>query len=62
MFTINGHGSGVHAPGYQDIFKTVYDVAHNALRAHAAAYRVYQNEFKEAQGGELKGLPIAVPY
>ena len=29
-----------------------YKAAHNLIRAHAKAYRVYQNEFAESQQGK----------
>ena len=31
-----------------------YKAAHNLIRAHAKAYRVYQNEFAESQQGKRK--------
>ena len=52
--SINGYGNGVHAPGEVGMGDKVYIVAHNLIRAHAKAYRVYHNEFAAAQGGMIK--------
>ena len=34
----------------------VYIVAHNLIRAHAKAYRVYHNEFAATQGGIISTI------
>jgi len=51
--SINGYGNGVHAPGKIGMGDNVYIVAHNLIRAHAKAYRVYHNEFAATQGGQI---------
>ena len=43
------YGSGIKAPGILD-----YVVAHNLIRAHAKAYRLYQREFAVSQEGKKK--------
>ena len=39
------------APGMKGPGILEYKAAHNLIRAHAKAYRVYQNEFAESQQG-----------
>ena len=56
MVSINGYGNGVHAPGKVGMGDNTYIVAHNLIRAHAKAYRVYHNEFAATQGGILSTL------
>jgi len=51
--SIDGHGTGDMAPGMTDLAETVYIVTHNLIRAHAKAYRVYENEFAAAQNGNI---------
>ena len=41
------------APGYTEIGTMVYTVTHNLIKAHAKAYRLYQNEFADTQNGGL---------
>ena len=53
VVTLNGYGNGVHAPGQVGMGDKVYIVAHNLIRAHAKAYRVYDNEFRATQGGKV---------
>ena len=48
-----GHGNGEKAPGFKGPGILDYKAAHNLIRAHAKAYRVYQNEFYETQKGEI---------
>ena len=50
---INGYSSGRHAPGISQPAKLPYQCAHNILKSHALAYRIYEAEFKEAQGGQV---------
>jgi len=52
--SLQGHGSGSMAPGFTDgIGDKVYVAAHNQIRAHARAYRLYQSEFAASQGGKV---------
>ncbi len=50
VMSINGHGTGEHAPGFTEIGTYVYEVSHHTIRAHAKAYRLYQNEFSHQNG------------
>ena len=47
-----GYGDGVNAPGIQGIGDKAYIAAHNQIRAHAKAYRLYENEFAQIQNGQ----------
>lgn len=53
VFNVLGNGLGTHAPGKKDLVNNVYIVAHNLLRAHAKAYRVYESQFKQQQQGRV---------
>ncbi|KAK2708292.1 hypothetical protein QYM36_014034 [Artemia franciscana] len=46
-----GYGIGIFAPGISGSGTSEYIAAHNLLRAHAKAYRLYEREFKNQQGG-----------
>ncbi|XP_060850731.1 myrosinase 1-like [Rhopalosiphum padi] len=51
-----GFGSEHFAPGFQEtIFSgfTEYNVLHYFIKAHALAYKLYNEEFKEKQGGQI---------
>ena len=52
VVSINGHSTGEMAPGMRGPGILEYKVAHNLIRSHAKAYRVYQNEFYESQLGK----------
>jgi beta-glucosidase/6-phospho-beta-glucosidase/beta-galactosidase len=50
-YAVNGHGSGIHAPGRTNHPKTEpYLVAHNFLLAHARVAKLYKAEFAGADG------------
>lgn len=51
--SLQGHGSGTMAPGLKGTGDLVYIAAHNQIRAHARAYRLYKAEFAETQGGRV---------
>ena len=51
--SVLGYGDGTFAPGVQGIGDSVYIAAHNQIRAHARAYRVYKKEFAALQGGQV---------
>ncbi len=51
--SIDGHGTGVMAPGYTEIGTMVYTVTHNLIKAHAKAYRAYDQDFKPTQNGNV---------
>ena len=48
-----GYGWAEMAPGYND---QQFNARHNTLRAHARAYKVYQEEFKQSQKGQVECL------
>lgn len=48
-----GYGNGHHAPGIKEPSVLVYEVAHRMIRAHAAIYHVYHDEFASRQGGKI---------
>ena len=50
---LKGHGNGEKAPGLKGPGILDYKAAHNLIRAHAKAYRVYHNEFYETQKGAV---------
>ena len=47
-----GHGLGINAPGIKGPGILEYKAAHNIIRSHARAYRLYQNIFYPTQRGE----------
>lgn len=53
---VSGYGVGVHAPGIKSA-EAPYQCAHNVLKSHAKAYRLYEREFKQRQGG-ICGITI----
>ena len=51
---INGHGTGIHAPGHNNHPTTEpYLVGHNLLLAHAMTVHVYRTHFSKTQGGTI---------
>jgi beta-glucosidase/6-phospho-beta-glucosidase/beta-galactosidase len=50
--SVQGHGLGDHAPGIQSPGIMDYVAAHNQIRAHAKAYRLYHRDFAESQKGK----------
>lgn len=46
-----GYELGVNAPGLKGRGDRIYQVAHNLIKSHAKAYRVYEKEFKQKQKG-----------
>ncbi|XP_032801046.2 lactase/phlorizin hydrolase isoform X1 [Petromyzon marinus] len=46
-----GHGYGSHPPGVADSGRGQYRAGHTLLLAHAAAWHVYDREFRSRQGG-----------
>ena len=51
--SLSGYGTGGNAPGVTGIGTNAYIAAHNQIRAHAAAYHVYHNEFATTQNGQI---------
>ncbi|XP_043267847.1 myrosinase 1-like isoform X2 [Venturia canescens] len=48
---VKGYSLGDHAPGKKVHGIAEYLCTHNALKAHASVYRLYQNQFKSLQNG-----------
>ncbi|ESO98170.1 hypothetical protein LOTGIDRAFT_239074 [Lottia gigantea] len=48
-----GYGKAMGAPGVWGPGTNTYIAGHNLIKAHVAAYRLYQNEFKTSQGGQV---------
>ncbi|XP_057458463.1 beta-glucosidase 25 isoform X2 [Lotus japonicus] len=72
-FALHGYDLGIQAPGRCSLLGHLvckkgksstepYIVAHNILLSHAAAYRSYQQHFKEQQGGQIGIALDAVWY
>nr|XP_043627359.1 beta-glucosidase 24-like [Erigeron canadensis] len=67
QFTFDGYVQGIMAPGRGatdeagDPEIEPYSVAYNLLNCHAAAYRLYQEKFKDAQKGVV-GITLNVNY
>ena len=51
--SLHGYGDGSKAPGILGVGDKAYIAAHNQIRAHAKAYRVYENEFAATQNGQV---------
>ena len=58
---IQGYGNGEKAPGMRAPGILPYKAAHNMIRAHAKAYRVYYAEFQEIQKGQV-GITLNVDW
>jgi len=56
-----GYGDGNTAPGVTGIGDNTYICAHNKIRAHAKAYRVYQSEFAASQKGQV-GITLNIEW
>lgn len=46
-----GYGDGHMAPGIVGPGTTTYVAAHNLIKAHAKAYHIYDEEFRQTQKG-----------
>lgn len=49
------------APCIEEPLEAPYTYVHHQLMAHAQAYRIYEEEFKEAQGGVV-GISLDTSY
>jgi len=58
---LQAYGDGSMAPGIEGIGTTSYISAHNQIRAHARAYRLYKNKFSEGQGGQV-GITLNIHW
>jgi len=59
--SIQGHGTGTMAPGKKGIGTLTYIAAHNQIRAHARAYRLYHKEFAAEQKGKC-GITLNIDW
>ncbi|KAH9494597.1 hypothetical protein Btru_019683, partial [Bulinus truncatus] len=53
IIAIAGYGDGDMAPGHKDPSTGAYISGHNIILAHSKAFRLYQQNFKESQKGEV---------
>ena len=53
-----GYSVGEMAPGMKGPGILEYKVAHNLIRSHAKAYRIYQNDFLDSQAGIFQYIII----
>ena len=53
VVSIIGYGTGEHAPGIKGIGTDVYEAGHNLIKAHAMAYKIYDEEFRQKQNGNI---------
>ncbi|XP_021353931.1 lactase-phlorizin hydrolase-like, partial [Mizuhopecten yessoensis] len=53
VVSVQGYGQGIKAPGIVSPGDKVYIAAHNLIRAHGKAYRLYEKEFKNTQQGKV---------
>uniref|UniRef100_A0A1B6DTT1 Beta-glucosidase n=1 Tax=Clastoptera arizonana TaxID=38151 RepID=A0A1B6DTT1_9HEMI len=58
LIMLLGYNLKVIAPGLHINGSGEYLAAHNIIRAHAKAYRLYQREFKEKQNGQVGFLVV----
>ena len=56
---VKGYELGTHAPGLTSSGTDVYTAAYTLLKAHAMVYRLYHQEFRSSQKGQLvrRGVP-----
>ncbi|XP_072541141.1 lactase/phlorizin hydrolase [Salminus brasiliensis] len=48
-----GYGTGEHPPGIKDPIVASYQVTHNILKSHAEAWHVYNDKYRDQQGGKV---------
>ncbi|CAH2070760.1 unnamed protein product, partial [Iphiclides podalirius] len=56
-----GYGSALHAPQVKSPGVGYYECGRNMLLAHAKAYRIYDEEFRPSQGGEV-GIVLSLDW
>ncbi|XP_016401931.1 klotho-like [Sinocyclocheilus rhinocerous] len=49
----HGYGTGVVAPGIKNDSDLPFRVGHNLLKAHAAAWHLYDDRYRSSQGGRV---------
>ncbi|XP_010895756.2 beta-klotho [Esox lucius] len=53
LVSVQGYGTGVHAPGETGDPSTPFTVAHNLIRAHAKVWHTYDTHFRPTQKGQV---------
>ncbi|XP_048237318.1 lactase-phlorizin hydrolase-like [Haliotis rufescens] len=53
IFLVKGLETGQNAPGHTSEWVVPYSGGHNVLLAHAEAYHLYNNSYRETQNGEI---------
>ncbi|KAM3607593.1 uncharacterized protein V6R79_010433 [Siganus canaliculatus] len=48
-----GYGTGDYAPGVKDYVEASYQVTHNIIKSHAEAWHVYNDNYRNTQGGKV---------
>ncbi|KAJ8351664.1 hypothetical protein SKAU_G00231400 [Synaphobranchus kaupii] len=48
-----GYGTGEHPPGIKDPVVDSYKVTHTILKSHAEAWHIYNNKYRQLQGGKV---------
>lgn len=62
LFVFNRYGIGVFAPGdFTAPGKMPYIAAHNLIKAHARAFRMYDAKYRATQGGML-GMTMSTEW
>lgn len=56
-----GYGTGSKAPGVKESGTKDYIAAHNQLRSHARAYRLYETKYKATQKGKV-GITLNISW
>ncbi|KAK7499141.1 hypothetical protein BaRGS_00009688 [Batillaria attramentaria] len=59
--SVLGYGTGVMAPGRHGPGTYTYIAAHNMIRAHTKAYRLYEHNYKSKQGGKV-GITLSLAW
>ena len=53
VFSTNGYGLGLHAPGIFECTELPYRVAHVVLKSHAQAWHLYDENYRQSQQGKI---------
>ncbi|XP_033229069.1 myrosinase 1-like [Belonocnema kinseyi] len=61
FFCFGGYGGAVTAPAWNLTLNAEYLCMHNALKAHAKAYHMYDEEFRSTQNGKI-GIVLTCQY
>ncbi|XP_048245897.1 lactase-phlorizin hydrolase-like [Haliotis rufescens] len=61
VVAVGGYGDGGKAPGLHQPGTYPYIVAHNIIKSHASTYRLYDEEFRALQKGQV-GITLSMVY